>query len=396
MTTEIDILFWPRGGASEQNIAKLLERYHQQAKSVLVRARSMDAQNPWADVSRIMLQRKGADISELGASWVGSLVATESLRPFSAAEIELLGGLDAFLLPAWESEEGGTVHSIPHLVDSRHVYYRRDLLAKAGVKEETAFNTSENFLQTLESLKRAGVQTPLLAPISVERMNLSFVASWIWGAGAEIVDKTDGRAVFGGPKAVSGIADYFRMIGYIPLEYRQMGMSDTDQAFCRGEAAITLSGTWLFYVLQEPEFAQVNANMGIAVPINQACWGGTHLAIWQHCIYTEAAFDLIRFLSSAQVQADYSSQNFILPTLKEAIRATPYASNPNYQMLVDAIRLGRSYGASRLWNVVEERLSRLLVQMWMEYYTTAGLELNSFLASRLELLAKRINLALEG
>jgi hypothetical protein len=65
-------------------------------------------------------------------------------------------------------------------------------------------------------------------------------------------------------------------------------------------------------------------------------------------------------------------------------------------MLVETIRSGRSYGASPFWNSVEDRLARLLVQLWSEYFATPGVDANAFLAARLEPLAKRINVTLEG
>ena len=80
--SEIEVALWPRGLQAEQEIDALLQRYLESNKSAHVRVHSMDEQNPWGDVSHTMTHRSGADISELGASWVEGLVATNSLRPF--------------------------------------------------------------------------------------------------------------------------------------------------------------------------------------------------------------------------------------------------------------------------------------------------------------------------
>lgn len=399
MPTEIDISLWPRGSVSEQQMATFVERYHQQTKAVQVRLHSMDAENPWADVSRVMTHHTGADISELGASWVESLAATNDLRPFASNEFEALGGADAFLLPALRAERGGTsVYSIPYRADARLILYRRDLLAAAGVDESTAFTTSKNVLQTLESLRAQGRKSAYMAPITTQRFTfLSFVASWVWSAGGDFIDSTGKQVTFTQPEAIAGLADFFRLADYIAPEFRPSESPDGELEFLQGKAAVALSGPWLYFRLQEdPEFAKIKANIGVALPPLRACHGGTHLIIWRHSLHEEAALDFIRFLTGAEVQAKLTGSTFLLPARLEAVQATHYADDPNYQMIVKAIQTGRSYGASSLWSVVEDRLSRMLVNLWAEYHETQNLDLDSFLATRLGLLARRINITLDG
>lgn len=300
-------------------------------------------------------------------------------------------------MPAWKKlGDAEPAYSIPHTTDARHIYYRRDILASAGIDESTAFTTAQNVLQTLETLRRAGVKSPLVAPIMSQRMNLSFIASWVWGAGTDFIDGTGTRATFDSPEAVAAIADYFRTMEYIDPELRALDVSETDRMFALGNAAIAFSGSWLYHLIQKlPEYAPVKENLGLALPAGQACCGGTHLVIWQHCVQEEAAFDFIRFLSSPQVQADFSVLNFVMPARLESSQLTPYANDPNYEILVKTILSGRAYGASPFWNIVEERLSRAIVQLWPEYFATPGVDANAFLATRLEPLARRINITLE-
>lgn len=397
MASEIEIAFWPRGPSGPEYFRSLLDRYSQQKRSAQIRATWLNEKNPWSDVSQTMIHRSGADVTEIGASWVESLVATHSLRPFSAQEFQSFGGNDAFIQPAWEKAgDTGLVYSIPDTIDARHFYYRRDLLAKAGVDVQTAFATPQNFLQTLESLKQAGIQSPLVMPIASAHMNLSFVASWIWGAGADFTNPAGNQATFDGPEAISAIADYFRAAEYIAPEFRQMDVLEADTVFCEGNAAIVLSGSWLFYRLHGvAEYAHTRENLGIASTIGHTYRGGTHLVIWQHCVQQETALDLIRFLTSTQVQADVSARACVLPARLEATQFTSFANDPNYQMLVKTVLSGRSYGASPFWNIVEARLSNMLVQLWPEYFNTPGMDANAFLASRLSALARRINITLE-
>lgn len=399
-SAEVEIALWPRGARAEQEVAALLQRYHAQNRGARVHAHSMDAKNPWGDVSHTMTYRNPIDITELGASWVEGLVATNSLRPFSRQELESFGGPDAFLLSPWKLKKGnveGATYSIPYRADARLIFYRRDLLAQAGVDESTAFATPQAVLQTLESLKQhTNIRSQLVAPVTTQsRLNLSFVASWIWSMGGDFINDDGSEVTFAQPEALAGIADYLRAADYITPAFRQIETGEGDLEFCQGNAAVALSGPWLYFMLQEnPEFAHVRENVGIALPPKQACHGGTHLVIWQHSTHVETAFDFIRFLTGAEVQTDLSGATFTLPARLEAVQATAHASDPNYQMIVKAIQTGRSYGSSPLWNIVEDRLSRLLTQIGVEYFETPSVDLNSFLPLRLKPLARRINITL--
>jgi len=398
---EIEIALWPRGPQAEQEVTALLQRYHRESKDIRARAHFLNDRDPWSSVSHTMTYQSGADITEVGASWVKSIVATNSVRPFSTEEFLSFGGPNAFVIPAWRSpkdKEDETVYSIPYRADARLVYYRRDLLAKAGINEETAFSTPEQMLQTLESLKRIAVQSPFIAPVATQRfMNLSFLASWVWSVGADFIDTNGRRVTFDQPNAFVGIADYLRATSYMATQFHKLEPAESDAEFCKGNVAVALSGPWLYFILQEQEeFAHVRENFGIASPPGQACRGGTHLVIWEHCKEEEAAFDFIRFLTSARVQADLSGLAFTLPARLAAIRATRYADDPNYQKIVDAIHSGRSYGASPLWSIVEDHLSRLLVQVSAEYLETPDIDLDAFLAIRLKPLARLINITMQG
>lgn len=398
---DIEFAFWPRRVEGEQAITGLIQKYQDQNKGVHVRAYSLDSVDPWKDVSRVMIQKSGTDVTEVGASWIDSLVATNSLRPFSQREFESMGGASAFVIPAGIIEtvgNKGVVYSIPYRADARLVFYRRDLLARAGVDEATAFTTAQNVLQTLELLKRSGVDCPLVAPVTTGHLlNLSYVASWVWSAGGDFINSAGSRVIFDQPAAISGMADYFKAMAYIPPEYQHLGPAECEQQFQEGKAAVALSGPWLYYRLQEmPEYAQVKGNLGVALPPLQACCGGTHLVIWRHTMHDEAAVDFVRFLTSVEVQAGLSEVLFHLPARLEASKTTRYAVDPNYQMIVNAVHTGRSYNASPLWNIVEDRLSHLLVQLAQTFYQTPPPDVYTFLAGNLEALARRINITLQG
>jgi multiple sugar transport system substrate-binding protein len=116
--------------------------------------------NAWTELVRVALYGHGPDVSEIGTTWVGDLVGMNSLHPFSHAEIDTIGGADTYLKGAWQSGlvgQDNQVWSIPWLADTRLIYYRRDLLAKAGISEAGAFASHAAIKDTLQKLVDFGV-----------------------------------------------------------------------------------------------------------------------------------------------------------------------------------------------------------------------------------------------
>ena len=119
--------------------------------------------NAWQELLQVALYFKGPDVSEIGTTWLGSLMGMEALRPFSPLEVKSLGGAAAFSSASWDSchEPGETqILAIPWYLDLRLIYYRRDILQKAGVDESTAFLTSENLLDTMQKVESQWICHP--------------------------------------------------------------------------------------------------------------------------------------------------------------------------------------------------------------------------------------------
>ena len=97
---------------------------------------------PW-QIMWSLLQRRFAytrrfDVSEVGSTWVGSYAAMGALVEFGEDDITALGGADRFVPSAWKSTSllnDSRILSIPWMMDTRVIYYWRDILQTVGVDE---------------------------------------------------------------------------------------------------------------------------------------------------------------------------------------------------------------------------------------------------------------------
>ncbi len=264
----------------------------------------------WAKIVQMALYGDGPDVSAIGTSWLGDFVRMAALRPFSPAEVHLLGDATDFFTANWRSavladETPGvepTVWAVPWLADTRICCYRADLFERAGLQAADVFQSAAQLETALIRLRDNVPALPLAIPSHRSRLALHTLASFIWGAGGNFVDEHSGALVVDQPAALAGMRDYFRLGQYLRAAARDCDEVQSDTLFRSGQAAITFTGHWL---LQDQAVdPQVKSHLGVAPMIGVPFVGGYHLAIWQYSRKVSAALKLVDFLAGRQASTE--------------------------------------------------------------------------------------------
>lgn len=399
---ELELTIMSRESQYAQNVAQLLEDFELRHR-VHVRLRILDWNTAWNEMLQAVFQQKGPDVSEIGSSWLGSLVGMDALSPFSHEETLTLGGPPAFVTSTWQSTTPrslsmgyGETWAIPLWADTRILYYRRDLLADAlgrwpaNGSERTAFASHRLLVDTLERLADSGVPVPLTLPTHRSRMTVHHIASWVWGAGGRFLTEGGGRALFQEPRALAGMRDYFSLGRYLADRARYLNDTESDALYWQGHAALTISGPWLL-ALAAPEIV---AQTGLVFPPGVPFVGGSHLVCWKHTRHRLLAVKLIQHLSSARVQAAWARQSGLLPTRLDVLSQPPFSDGPIYWLVARGLQRGRSFPGVPLWGLVEERLNEAFSDMWSEVLSQPDLDLDRTIAARVKPLAHELDLTL--
>jgi len=91
-----------RGDDPVGDLQPLLDRFEAETR-VRVHVSVLRWSEGWAEMVKTALYGHGPDVSEIGSSWIGNLIAMNALRPFDLAELYQLGGEKAFLPASWQS-----------------------------------------------------------------------------------------------------------------------------------------------------------------------------------------------------------------------------------------------------------------------------------------------------
>jgi multiple sugar transport system substrate-binding protein len=398
MTQELELSIMADSAAGMADRAAAMQPLLHQFEAerhIRVRLRLLTWDTAWSDLVKVALYSDGPDVSEIGTTWLGDLVAMNALRPFDAQDIAALGAAAAFLPSAWQGGHmvgQSQMWAIPWLTGARLIFFRRRWLEHAGLDGRVAFQTIEQADQTIQGLQAAGSAAPWTVPTGLTHTTLLNVASWVWGAGGDFVTADGRRTLFCEAAARAGFRAYFALGRFLAPPIRHLtGLEPDEQFLSDDQTAATLSGPWLFYQARQRGIADA---VGMALPPGASFVGGSHLVAWKHTREEGAVLELIRFLTRPEVQSAYAQHVGLLPTRLDALEAPPYATEPLWQLAISGIRTGRSFPVTRSWGLMEDRLTRELSALWGDVLADPGVDLEAAITKRLEPLAMRLDLVL--
>lgn len=381
-------------------IAPLLAEF-ERATRITVHLERMNWQEAWRNLLHYAFHGDGPDISEIGSTWTSSLMLMNTLRPFKLREVQEVGLPAAFVPAAWQSAfipNDPRMWALPLTVDTYLTIYRRDLLAKAGIDESTAFADNQAVANTLRALLQAGVPIPWAPNPGFPALSFFHMsASWIWGAGGDFVGKNGSRVLFNTPQSRHGLSEYlsiFRYLKAIPADLQEVNL------FPRGKAAMTFNNPqWIRSMLLRPDLApEVKANLGVCSLPNTPFIGGTNLVIWRSVqAYPEreqAALRLAQFLLDRRSQINLSQTVNIPPPRMDILPDLNLTPPFLATTLRDIFARGRSFAPVPLWSRIENLLTTEINAAIHAIRMDPGANIEASLANRLQPLERQLNLIL--
>ena len=356
--------FWAMGQEGER-VRPLLATFEREHPGVTIEVQAL----PWTAAHEKLLTafvgRTTPDVAQLGNTWIPEFAALGALAPLDARVARsavVNAGTD---FPGiWDTNVvDGTLYGVPWYVDTRVLFYRKDLLARAGWPE--APRTWSEWLAAMRALRASGtgVRAAILLPVDewAQPVILGFQQ------GATLL-RDDGRwGAFQDPafrRAVEFYAGLFRE-GLAP-NASNVQVANLYQQFAAGDFAMYITGPWnlgefrrrLPAGLQEAwDTAPLPTPDGSAWP-GLSLAGGSSLALFATSRHPELAWQLIEYLSRPEVQLAFYEVTGDLPARRAAWDAPPLAGEPRARAF--RLQLDRVQPAPRVpeweniaWKVAE-------------------------------------------
>jgi multiple sugar transport system substrate-binding protein len=392
------VTFWAMGSEGE-NVGHLIKEFEFENPDVVVDLQVI----PWGSAHDKLLTAYAGDatpdICQLGNTWIPELQAMKALYPLDSLILtSSVVKSDNYFSGIWETNRvDGKVYGIPWYVETRALFYRKDLLTMAGMNHPP--RTWDELLKAAKLLKEYSTKLNgresygIYLPVnpSLEWVEIFFV----WQNGGKILKDDDCYSNVTSPEDVEAFKFYlkFFQLGYAPKETN--ATTNLYQAFGSGYIGMFISGPWNINELRN-RIGYLSGGWSVApLPLNKnrdANAGGSSLVIFNNSQVKDESWKLIEFLSRPEIQRKFYYATFDLPAVKSAwYQKSSFADsslldNPMISAFYTQLESSRPFPRIPEWEQVTDKMGQ-----WIE---TAVFGKNS-LSRAVQGMDKDINRVLE-
>lgn len=330
----VTLRFWAMGREGEvvQELVRDFEAGHPGIRVIV-------QQIPWSAAHEKLVTafvgRSTPDLAQLGNTWIAEFAALRAIEPLDSYVAASSAVAPAGYFPGiWDTNVlDDTLYGIPWYVDTRVIFYRRDLLARAGFDRMPG--DWAGWRDAMRRVKRMVGDNRYAIFLPMNEWNVAVILGL--QAGSPLLADHATRGVFHEP-AFRRAYDY-----YIGM-YREAlapPASNTDianvyQEFERGTFAMYITGPWNLGEFRRrlaPEHQSWWATAPMPGPDGPASGlslaGGSSLVVFRASRHKAEAWQLIEFLSRPEQQLRFARLSGDLPARREAWRDTTFTHDPN-------------------------------------------------------------------
>ncbi|MEU5725556.1 sugar ABC transporter substrate-binding protein [Micromonospora sp. NPDC047738] len=308
-----DITVWAMGTEGEKlaEFAKEFSTENPDAK-VSVTAVPWDAAHQ--KIASAIAAKQTPDVSMIGTTWQGEFAKTGALDPTPSDLIKK----DDFFPGAWDTTiVDSTSYGVPWYVETRLIYYRKDLAAKAGFPDGP--KTWDDLKAMAKGMKeKSGAKWGLnLQPGKTGSWQSVLPFAWSNGADVASADKLS----FDTPEMTEALA-YYQSFFKEGLSPTALPEGSLEPGFVKGEIGAFISGPWHMGIVEEQGGAGFKDKYAVAqMPTKKSSTsfiGGSNLAVFKDAKNRDGGWKFVQWLSKPEVQVKWYQAVKDLPAVQSA------------------------------------------------------------------------------
>ena len=327
----VTLRFWAMGREAEV-VGELVREFEAENPGIRVEVQNI----PWTAAHEKLLTAYAADglpdLCQLGNTWIpefATLQALTPLQPFVDASGEVAP--QDYFPGIWTTNVvDGQLVGIPWYVDTRLLFYRKDLLRDAGYDHPPRDWAEWEQMNAALKQRMGPDRYPVLMPLNEFEPQLSLALQ----QDDPLLRENDTRGNFRSPGFRRALGFYANMYaqGWAP-KMSETQISNVWDEFFRGFTVFYLSGPWNIREFNKRQPPSLQGEWGTA-PLpgphgpGAGIAGGTSLVIFKSSRHKQAAWKLVEFLSRPAMQQRLHAIIGDLPSRRSAWRSSQLADDP--------------------------------------------------------------------
>jgi len=365
---EESITVWAMG-AEGMKIAEMARKFEQANPGVRVITQAI----PWeAAHEKLMTSVVGEippDVSQLGTTWMAEFQAMGALAPLNEliSESEIIGQ-DRFFSASWETNLiNGKVYGIPWYVDTRVIFYRKDLLKEAGFDHPP---------RTWEELERVGKalikdrdgdgkidQYGMALPVK----DWNILSMFIWENGGNILTPDNSKPDVESEPTREAFEFYLKLFQEKIVPTTEAVDVDLFHAFRTGFYPIFISGPWMIELTRNELGKEYEGKWDVAMMPRKkfptSFVGGCNLVVFKGSKHKEIAWKFVEFMSQPEIQVEWYRITTDLPAVKSAWQDPFFNDKPMLRVFGEQLNYTKSPPNIPEWEQIADAMQRRMEEL---------------------------------
>ncbi|QSF46125.1 extracellular solute-binding protein [Paenibacillus tianjinensis] len=339
---KVELTFWTTTDKGEQTdfLQQRIDAYNAEHPNVKVTLAPVDFSTASNQFKSALLSGEKVDIFRSDNSWIPEFADLGLLYPLD----ELASDKDraSYVTSALQSNEyQGSLYGLPSVLEAPALLYNKRILHEAGYSSPPA--TMDELLQIakkVSSKDRYGVYL---------NNDAYYALPYLWAFGGSTI--TDDKKIeLTSANSISALS-FMLQLKQEGATQKYPDFSDSYsrmmQDFSEGKSAMIINGPWaVLEILEGSEFKDAD-NLGIAQipagPNGQGSpIGGHSFVVSNYSDYPEEAYEVIKYLTSEEIQLLQSERLRTLPTQTSVYQNQKLADDPIIQGFKDQVDVAKA------------------------------------------------------
>ncbi|MBL0348934.1 MAG: extracellular solute-binding protein [Elusimicrobia bacterium] len=325
---ERPLVVWAMGEEGKK-IALMARRFEAAHPGVTVETQAIPWEAAHAKLLTAVVGGIPPDVSQVGTTWMAEFATMDALEPLDArAALSATARPEAFFPGSLQTcRVDGALFGVPWYVDTRVLFYRKDLLASVGYpaapstwEELTAAARKLSTRRTSDGRRGYG--------ISLGARSWADLLMTVWQNGGDPLRPTS-PAFYG---AVQHYIGFFRE-NLTPT--KEAADVDLFHAFKTGYLPMFVSGPWMLELIRK-ELPELDGRWGVSMlpgkKSRTSFVGGSNLVVFKASKQKERAWQFLEFMSDPANQVEWMKITTDLPSVQVAWRDPYFNDKPLVQV----------------------------------------------------------------
>ena len=336
-------------GAEGENLPTLAKEFEAENPGTTVQVTPIPWDAAHDKFTTAITAGKTPDAAMVGTTWMGEFAGQGALDPTPKS----INSAGFFPGAQKTTEVGGTSYGVPWYVETRLVYYRKDLAAKAGItKLPTDWAGLKAMAQAFKT--KAGSKWGI-------NLQAGGTGSWQtimpfgWSNGAKIATDDQKKFTFDTPQLAEAVK-YYQSYFTDGLAPKELPDGQLEQDFVNGSIPMFISGPWEMAAVEKLGGAGFKDKYGVmAMPkkvSSTSFVGGSDFAVFKASKNRDSAWKFVQWLSDPKTQAKWYKLSADLPSVQSAWTDPSLSGDPKLAAFGQQLKDAQAPPAIATWEQV--------------------------------------------